>query len=75
MSIKVCPTCEAKWIDGQHYWATNKKGNEKDLAGLVCNNLANGRPCINPCKGDETGDTWKKRFDRMDVISKEFDLS
>jgi hypothetical protein len=62
MQIKTCPTCGAQWIDGVLYWTgTKKKGNELDLAGLVCNPLSKGRECINPCKGQEGGDTFEKR--------------
>jgi hypothetical protein len=75
--MRICPVCEARWISGQHYWATGRPGgqnSEKDLAGLVCNSTS--KPgCINPCKGDETGDSWKKRQDRMNIISEEFDWS
>jgi hypothetical protein len=40
MENKTCPKCGATWIDGQHYWTgTNKKGNETELASLVCNNM------------------------------------
>ena len=49
--IRECPKCGARWIDGQHYWSgTGKLGNELDLAGLVCNKLADER-CINPVRG------------------------
>jgi len=50
------------WIGEQHYWTgTNKLGNELDLAGLVCNNLGDDT-CINPKRGEEGGDTWRKRY-------------
>lgn len=65
--IKVCSKCGARWIDGQHYWATGNLGNEDDLAGLVCNKLGND-DCINPKHGSEEGITWQ---DRMDVLNKE----
>ena len=40
MNTKRCSKCGACWIWGQHYWSgTGNKGNELDLAGLVCNNL------------------------------------
>lgn len=48
--------------DWQLYWATGAKGKEEDLAGLVCNNLGDEQ-CINPKRGDKTGDTWAKRED------------
>ena len=58
---KECGKCGATWINGQHVWATGNKGNEADLAGLVCNKLADDQ-CINPCRGSEAGDTWEQRF-------------
>ena len=61
MDTKLCPKCKAKWIGGQHYWATGQTGNEEDLAGLVCDQLGDDT-CINPAKGtDHNGDTWEKR--------------
>ena len=48
-------------MDGQHYWATGKPGNEEDLAGLVCNDHGNLN-CINPARGlISTGMTWAQR--------------
>ena len=30
----------ATWLNGEHRWTgTGQKGNELDLAGLVCNNI------------------------------------
>jgi len=58
---KECPKCGATWINGQHRWATGAKGNELDLAGLVCNKLGDPQ-CINPELGNELGDTWEKRL-------------
>lgn len=75
MSINVCPTCEARWIDNQLYWSTGKPGSDLDLAGLVCNSHAKGRPCINPCKGLEGGDTWANRSQHLDKALAEFDVS
>lgn len=61
MTTQICPTCETRFIDGVHYWSgTGKRGNPKDLAGLVCNNIGD-RHCINPCQGQIGGDTWDKR--------------
>ena len=63
---KECLKCGAVWINGQHTWiGTGKKGNELDLAGLVCNNYGDDR-CINPCRGMDGGDTWKKRFEDLE---------
>lgn len=69
MNTKICPICEAKWLEGQHYWSTGAVGNEEDLAGLVCNNYG-GEKCINPCKGVETGDTWEKRLELLTKLEK-----
>ena len=66
-----CPKCGAVWINGQHYWSgTGNKGNELDLAGLVCNNLGDSN-CINPSRGLDGGDTWNKRMSDIDEKSKE----
>ena len=65
MNCKQCPKCGAKWIDGQLYWATGAPGKDADLAGLVCNSLSDGT-CINPAKGDETGDTWANRMKQLE---------
>lgn len=60
-----CPKCGAVWINGEHYWTgTGKKGNELDLAGLVCNNNGD-ETCINPCKGMDGGVTWNKRLTEL----------
>ena len=72
MTTKICPTCETRFIDGVHYWSgTGKRGNPKDLAGLVCNNIAGDRPCINPCQGQIGGDTWAKRTGVVDGMDNE----
>ena len=61
-----CPKCGALWINGQHYWSgTGKKGNDLDLAGLVCNRLGDDT-CINPCVGKEGGVTWAQRLTELD---------
>ena len=66
MNTKTCQKCGATWIDDEHYWSgTGKKGNELDLAGLVCNNLGDNT-CINPSRGMEGGVTWKKRLEELD---------
>jgi hypothetical protein len=64
MSRAECPKCGAVWMNGQHTWATGAKGNELDLAGLVCNSLGSHQ-CINPKRGMDGGDTWEKRLDKM----------
>ena len=70
MDIRICPKCEAKWVDGQHYWSTGALGDPHDLAGLVCNNLGD-ETCINPCKGSDSGDTWERRVQVIKKISEE----
>jgi len=67
---KECPKCGATWINGQHRWRTGAVGSELDLAGLVCNNLANEQ-CINPIRGIEGGDTWVDRFSVIDKLDAE----
>ena len=67
MDCKVCPHCEAKWLDGQLFWSTGKPASEADLAGLVCNNYGDSR-CINPKRGDESGDTWEKRLEEINRL-------
>ena len=56
-----CPKCSAIWLNNRHMWATGSKGDELDLAGLICNKV-NSPECINPKKGIEGGDTWADRF-------------
>jgi hypothetical protein len=63
---KECPKCNAVWINGEHYWQTGAKGNELDLAGLVCNRLGDHQ-CINPLKGEDGGDSWEKRLGDMEA--------
>jgi len=70
MDIRICPKCEAKWVDGQHYWSTGALGDPHDLAGLVCNNLGD-ETCINPCKGSDSGDTWERRAQFINKVSEE----
>jgi hypothetical protein len=63
---KECPKCGALWLNGQHYWSgTGVKGNDLDLAGLVCNKLGDDT-CINPCRGQDGGDTWAKRLEDLE---------
>jgi hypothetical protein len=47
-------------------------GNEKDLAGLVCN-MVQSDLCINPKKGVEGGDTWAARAKKLDSIQKDIE--
>lgn len=68
MNTKTCPKCGATWIDGQHYWVgTNKKGNESELANLVCDKFGND-DCINPCKGTTKGDGWEQRLNNLEDL-------
>ncbi len=63
---KECPKCNAIWINGEHRWSgTGSKGNELDLAGLVCNNLGDHQ-CINPMRGMDGGDTWARRLEDLE---------
>lgn len=71
-NVKICPTCETRFIDGVHYWSgTGKRGNPLDLAGLVCNKICGDRPCINPSKGMEGGMTWEKRLKNLEALESE----
>jgi hypothetical protein len=73
MSRAECPKCGAIWINGEHRWSgTAAKGNELDLAGLVCNKLGNYQ-CINPKKGQEGGDTWARRLEDLEKMEFESD--
>jgi ribosomal protein S27AE len=67
---KECPKCGATWINGQHRWNTGAMGSELDLAGLVCNTLAD-QTCINPIRGIEGGDTWEDRFATIHKLDRE----
>jgi hypothetical protein len=61
LNTKTCPKCGACWINNQHYWSgTNKLGNEKELASLVCDKFGDDT-CINPVQGTTKGDGWEKR--------------
>jgi hypothetical protein len=66
METRQCETCGARWMGGQHYWTTGKPGNELDLAGLVCNRLPSDKPCANPLRGMEGGQTWESRMREVD---------
>ena len=65
-----CPKCGAIWLNNRHIWATGNKGDELDLAGLVCNRT-NSPDCINPKKGLEGGDTFEKRMATIEAKLKE----
>ena len=68
---KECPKCSAVWLNGQHIWSgTGKKGNDLDLAGLVCNQFGD-HTCINPMKGRDGGDTWAKRLEFLEKSEEE----
>lgn len=73
MDLKTCPVCEARWVGGKHYWATGRPGNEKDLAGLVCNKYGRAG-CCNPMVGVEGGDTWEDRAKNLERLNTEFML-
>ena len=71
LNRKECPKCHAIWINGEHYWSgTGNKGNELDLAGLVCNKLGDHQ-CINPLRGQEGGDTWADRLTTLKKYEEE----
>jgi len=72
MDTKICPKCGATWLEGQHYWSgTGNKGNELDLAGLVCNAIETNE-CINPSRGELEGDTWAKRLAKLEAFEEKF---
>lgn len=73
METKTCKKCGACWIAGQLYWATGQKGKDVDLAGLVCNKLGDEN-CINPSRGETTGDSWEKREEYAKSLAEEFDV-
>ena len=64
---KQCERCGATWLNGVHMWRTGYKGNELDLAGLVCNKLGDEQ-CINPMKGMDGGVTWEKRLKDLNEL-------
>ena len=71
LSRKECPKCGAVWINNEHRWSgTGNKGNELDLAGLVCNNLGDDT-CINPSRGKVGGDNWQKRLEDLEKFADE----
>jgi hypothetical protein len=65
MDSKICSKCGACWIDNQHYWTgTNKKGDETELANLVCDKFGDNN-CINPAKGTTKGNGWEERLEKL----------
>ena len=76
IECKACSKCGARWMSGQLYWSTGAQAKELDLAGLVCNNLKEDDPdanqCINPCRGQEGGDTWEYRRGYVDGVMSEY---
>ena len=76
MDSKTCPKCGAKWLEGQHYWATGKKGSEADLAGLVCDQLTDAQAtgCLNGQRGrNHNGQTWEQRASMLGGMQREID--
>ena len=71
MEIKQCATCGGRWINDQFHWASGKEGSELDLAGLVCNRIEAERPCLNPLRGEEGGQTWEQRQKMVDRVLSE----
>jgi hypothetical protein len=72
ISIRTCPKCEAKWINGQHYWTgTNQKGDETQLASLVCD-MVKHPDCINPKRNTTKGDGWEKRLENLEARESEY---
>jgi len=67
---KECARCGATWLNGIHHWRTGCKGNELDLAGLVCNRV-NAANCINPKKNQTGGDTWEKRAEFLENFDRD----
>jgi hypothetical protein len=72
MDTKTCPKCGACWIGGQHFWSgTNKKGDETELASLVCDKFGDDS-CINPAKGTTDGKGWQKRLENLNIVEEEY---
>ena len=73
MSRKECPKCGAVWLNGVHVWQTGQKGNDLDLAGLVCNQLSeeDAPLCINIMRGQIGGQPWEKRAEQIDLLMEE----
>jgi hypothetical protein len=73
MESRKCGKCGATWINGQLFWATGARAQEKDLAGLVCNGLGDHQ-CLNKKRGDESGDTWAKRLAELERLEQDRNL-
>lgn len=73
MDCKTCSKCGATWMGGKLFWQTGKAGEEVDLAGLVCNQLASEDTelCINPQRGASGGQTWEYRRGFIDGLTQE----
>ena len=63
---KICPVCDARWLEGQLYWNTGREACPHDRAGLVCNVLHPNFKCVNPCKGSDSGIQWGHPQDEID---------
>ena len=61
MTCKICPKCEAKFMDGQLFWSTGQKGDPEVLANLVCDlpQVQRSGGCINKAKSNPSKDTWE----------------
>lgn len=60
-----CPKCGAVWINGQHYWATGKVGDDTQLANLVCDRFGDDT-CINSKYGTTKGTGWADRLKELE---------
>lgn len=63
-----CTVCGIKMDNGVFYYSHNNTlVSPEDLAGVVCNNIMSNpekyEKCINPQKGNTTGDSFKKRLE------------
>lgn len=74
MDLKTCPSCGARWVNGQLFWATGKQGRNIDLAALVCNRLEGEKAenCVNPCRGQDGGLGWEGREKMLESAILEF---
>lgn len=76
MTCKICPKCEAKFMDGQLFWSTGQKGDPEVLANLVCDlpQVQRSGGCINKAKSNPSKDTWAKRQAYAEAMADEMDL-